>query len=117
MDGMGVDGNGMDVGMGWDLTEWDVDVIETGMGVEIRWDGSDRAWLFAVGPSNRTGGTGKGQETDAQQVPPGQEEELPCAVTEHWDRLPREGVQSPSLDIFQKHLDTILCYVFWDDPA
>ncbi|GAB0181648.1 hypothetical protein GRJ2_000630100 [Grus japonensis] len=30
-------------------------------------------------------------------------------VTEHWDRLPREVVESPSLEIFKTHLDMILC--------
>ena len=38
-------------------------------------------------------------------------------VTEHWDRLPREVVESPSLEIFRNHLDAILCHVLWDDPA
>ena len=30
-------------------------------------------------------------------------------VTEHWDRLPRKVVESPSLEIFKTHLDTYLC--------
>ena len=30
-------------------------------------------------------------------------------VAEHWDRLPREVVESPSLEIFKTHLDAILC--------
>ncbi|KGL75327.1 hypothetical protein N309_02685, partial [Tinamus guttatus] len=29
-------------------------------------------------------------------------------VTEHWNRLPREAVESPSLEIFQAHLDATL---------
>jgi len=30
-------------------------------------------------------------------------------VTEPWNRLPREVVESPSLEIFKTHLDKILC--------
>jgi len=29
-------------------------------------------------------------------------------VTEQWNRLPREVVESPSLDIFKTHMDAIL---------
>jgi len=30
-------------------------------------------------------------------------------VTELWNRLPREVVDSPSLEIFKTHLDKVLC--------
>lgn len=30
-------------------------------------------------------------------------------VEEHWQRLPREAVESPSLERFQAHLDAFLC--------
>ena len=30
-------------------------------------------------------------------------------VTEPWPRLPREAVESPSLEIFQPRLDKVLC--------
>ena len=38
---------------------------------------------------------------------------FPLRVTEHWNRLPREVVESPSLEIFKTHLDKILCNLLW----
>ena len=34
-------------------------------------------------------------------------------VTEHWNRLPREVVESPSLEIFKSRLDAYLCDLVW----
>jgi len=30
-------------------------------------------------------------------------------MVEHWNRLPRKVVESPSLEIFKTHLDSYLC--------
>jgi len=34
---------------------------------------------------------------------------FPLRVTEHLNRLPREAVESPSLEIFKARLDKVLC--------
>jgi len=34
-------------------------------------------------------------------------------VTEPWHRLPREAVESPSLEIFKNLLDAVLCSLLW----
>ena len=38
---------------------------------------------------------------------------FPLRVTEPWPRLPREAVESPSLEIFKAHLDEVLCSLLW----
>jgi len=34
---------------------------------------------------------------------------FPLCIKEHWNRLPREVVESPSLEIFKTRLDAVLC--------
>jgi len=34
---------------------------------------------------------------------------FPLRVTGHWNRLPKEAVESPSLKILKTHLDEVLC--------
>jgi len=38
---------------------------------------------------------------------------FPLRVTEAWPRLPREVVESPSLEILKSHLDAVLCSLLW----
>jgi len=42
---------------------------------------------------------------------------FPLRVTEPWPRLPREAVESPSLEIFKTRLDKILWVPTVGDPA
>jgi len=34
---------------------------------------------------------------------------FPLRLVEHWNRLPRKVVDSPSLELFKTHLDKVLC--------
>ena len=38
---------------------------------------------------------------------------FPLRMKEPWHRLPREVVESPSLEIFQTRLDAVLCSLLW----
>jgi len=38
---------------------------------------------------------------------------FPLRVTEPWNRLPREAVESPSLEIFKTCLEAVLCCLLW----
>ena len=38
---------------------------------------------------------------------------FPLRVTEPWNRLPREAVESPSLEIFKTRLDKVLCSLLY----
>jgi len=72
----------------------------------------DGARLFPVVPSDRTRGNEHRLKQTKFQLNM-RKNFFPLRVTEPWNRLPREVVESPFLEIFKTHLDKVLCSLLW----
>ena len=66
----------------------------------------DEARLFSVVHTNRT--RSNGLKLEHRKLLTNMQNFFTVRVTEHWNRLPREVAESPSVEIFNTHLYTHL---------
>ena len=74
--------------------------------------GCQEAKLLSVVPSNRNRGNGHKLKHRKFRLNM-RKNFFPLRVMEPWNRLPREVVESPSLEILKTHLDAVLCSLLW----
>ena len=71
------------------------------------WESSGWARLFSELPNNRT--RIKGHKLKNRKYHLNMWKNFSVRLTKHWNRLPREVVESPSQEIGKTHLDAYMC--------